>query len=122
MHDQTHYPFPHMQLDVYRVALELLRAAKALADRLPRGWSTLADHLRRSAVSVVMNIGEGANRYSARQKHQRFVDARGEAGEVASAAHAAGVAELVPMEEAEEVIQLAGRVAAMLTGMLRRLR
>jgi len=79
------YPFAHHRLDVYRVALLLAAQSKGLADRIPRGYRSFADQLIRAAVSTVLLIGEGANRYSKGQKRQRYAEARGECGEVAPA-------------------------------------
>ncbi len=112
--------FPHDRLDAYVVSLELAQQAKALADRVPRGHRTLADQLMRAAGSVVLLIAEGANRYSAGQKRQRFSEARGECGEMAAAAELLATLGLVPAVEAGELRVTAGRVAAMLTGLLRR--
>ena len=116
------FPFPHTKLDVFRVALQMAAKAKALADRVPRGYRSFADQLIRAAGSTVLLIGEGANRFTAGAKRQRFSDARGEAGEVAAAAELLATLELVPTKEALEVIQLAGRVGAMLTRLLQRFR
>ena len=115
------HAFPHARLDAYNVGLELVAQAKGLADRVPRGHRTLADQIMRAAGSIVLNVAEGANRYTAGQKRQRFTEARGECGEVAAAAEVLAALSLVPNEEAERVRHTAGRVAAMLTGLIRRL-
>ena len=115
------FPFPHTQLDVFRVALELARRSKICADRVPRGYRSFADQLLRAAGSTVLLIGEGANRYSAGAKRQRYSEARGECGEVAAAAELLGALGLVPASEAEKLVGLAGRVGAMLTRLVQRL-
>jgi four helix bundle protein len=114
------YPFSHQRLDVYRVALEMARRSRELADRVPRGYRTFADQLLRSAGQTVLLIGEGANRYTAGQKRQRYTEARGESGEVASAVELLATLQLVPQAEADEIMHLAGRVAAMLTRLIQR--
>ena len=116
-----HHTFPHQRLDAYVVALQLACQAKALADRVPRGHRTLADQLMRAAGSTVLNIAEGANRYTTGQKRQRFTEARGECGEMAAAAELLATLSLVPTVEADRLQHTAGRVAAMLTGLIRRL-
>lgn len=115
------FPFPHSRLDVYRVSLQMAAHAKPLADRVPRGYRSFADQLIRAAGSTVLLIGEGANRFSLGAKRQRYSEARGEAGEVAAAAELLATLELVPRAEAEQVLELSGRVAAMLTRLLQRL-
>jgi four helix bundle protein len=114
------FPFPHTRLEVFQLSLEMASQAKLVADRIPRGHRTLADQLLRSSGSTVLLIGEGANRYTAGAKRQRYSEARGECGEVAAAAELLSVLELVPRKEFEVLLSLAGRVASMLTRLLKR--
>jgi four helix bundle protein len=114
------FPFDHQRLDVYRVALQLAKQCKTLADRVPRGYRSFADQLIRAAGSTVLLIGEGANRFSKGQKRQRYAEARGECGEVAAALELLVVLELLPRHEAQQALLLAGRVGAMLTRLLQR--
>ena len=116
------YPFPHHRLQAYAVALEMATRAKAVSDRVPRGYRSFADQLLRAAGSTVLLIGEGANRYSAGQKRQRYSEARGECGEVAAALELLMALDLVPRTEAEATLALAARVGAMLTRLVARLR
>lgn len=116
------YPFSHQRLDVHRVALEMARRSRELADRVPRGYRSFADQLLRAAGQTVLLIGEGANRYTAGQKRQRYTEARGECGEVASAVELLATLRLAPHAEANEIMHLAGRVAAMLTRLIQRYR
>ena len=116
------YPFSHQKLDVYRVALEMARRSREIADRVPRGYRSFADQLLRAAGQTVLLIGEGANRYTAGQKRQRYTEARGEAGEVAAAVELLTTLRLAPQDETDEVMHLAGRVAAMLTRLIQRYR
>jgi four helix bundle protein len=114
------YPFAHQQLDVHRVALEMARWSRELADHIPRGYRSFADQLLRAAGQTVLLIGEGANRYTAGQKRQRYTEARGESGEVASCVELLATLRLAPEAEAQQIMQLAGRVAAMLTRLIQR--
>jgi len=112
--------FPHEKLDVYRVALEMVRVAKRLASQIPRGHRSVADHLFRAASNAVLLLAEGANRRGAGEKRQRFVESRGECAEAAAAADLVIVLELGSQADANELKGLAGRVAAMLTGLISR--
>lgn len=81
-------------LRFYELALELLKAAYRLADKLPAHEKyNLADQLRRAAVSVTLNIAEGYGRYHYLDKLRFFYIARGSLSETLSAfisAHAVG--------------------------------
>ena len=44
------------RLDVYRLSLNFLAVASRLIEVLPRGHSSLADQLRRAAMSVPLNL------------------------------------------------------------------
>ena len=115
------FPFPHHRLKAYQYSLELAKSSKALAKRIPRGHRDLADHISRASSSVVLNLSEGANRFSPGDKRQCFRRAQGECGEVAAAAELAAVLELVRAQDAHACICIAGRVSAMLTGLIKRL-
>ncbi len=112
------YPFPHDRLNVFQVALEMATQAKGIADGIPRGHRSLADQLLRASASVVLNIGEGANRTTSGAKRQRYSEARGEAGEVAANLTLLDALEIAPPERCRKIIHLAGRVAAMLTRLI----
>jgi len=114
------YPFPHNRLEAYSVALEMAVRARRLADRIPRGHRSLADQLLRAASTTVLNTAEGANRYTAGAKRQRYSEARSEGGEVAATAELLLALELAPREECQALQHLAGRVGAMLTRLIQR--
>ncbi len=112
--------FAHHKLDVWHAAKDLAVHGRALAHSIPRGDRDLADQLRRAATAPVLLIGEGANRLNAGEKRQRFNEARGEACEAAVAAELAAVLELVAADDAERVIHIADKIAAMLTRLIQR--
>ena len=73
-------------LRFYQEALELLCAAYKLATHLPAHERyNLADQIRRSALSVVLNIAEGYGRYHFADKMRFFYIARGSLDETLSA-------------------------------------
>jgi hypothetical protein len=134
--------FPHHRLEAYRLALQLAAAARQLGTAIPRGHRHIADHLQRAADHTVLLVAEGANRWGAGEKRQRFnrggrsaaksseVDggpagpvvneAKGECGEAAAGADLIGVHGLVPQAQLADFQQLANRLAATLTGLIRR--
>jgi len=76
--------FDHERLDVYQVSIEYLTIAEEIAKNLPRGRSYIADQLRRAALSVVLNIAEGAGEFSKNEKIRFYRIARRSATECAA--------------------------------------
>ena len=87
----------------------------------PRGHRNIADHLLRSSSNVVLLLAEAANRRGAALKRQRFVESRGEAGEVADAGDLLLAMQIGSRADLEMLKSLASREAAMLTGLIARL-
>ncbi len=56
--------FDHERLDVYQAALDFMVLADEMIERLPRGRSHLANQLSRAALSIVLNVAEGAGKFS----------------------------------------------------------
>jgi four helix bundle protein len=56
----------YKRLDVYNCAIELLALAAEILESLAKtkGNAVLADQLKRAALSVPLNIGEGAGKSS----------------------------------------------------------
>jgi four helix bundle protein len=63
------------RLDVYRAALEFLVLADDTIEHLPRGRSHLADQLGRAGRSIVLNIAEGAGKFSKPDKRRYYLTA-----------------------------------------------
>ncbi len=72
-------------LDCYQLALQVLKEAYKVANRLPAiERYNLADQMRRAAVSVTLNIAEGYGRYHYLDKLRFFYIARGSLDETLS--------------------------------------
>jgi four helix bundle protein len=105
--------FEHHRLDAYRVALEALRGAEAIAKGLPRGYATMSDQVRRATQSAFLQLAEGVAR-SGGERAMRLRGARAEASEAAAAIEGLLVLGVVETNHAERVIALLGRLCAML--------
>ena len=106
--------FDHHRLDAFHVARDALRLGDALARRLPRGYATRKDQLRRALLSAYLGVAEASSRTGA-DRISRFRCARGEASEAAAALEATLILGLAPSAEVHEVMTLLDRLCAMLT-------
>ena len=77
-------PFAHENLDAYKLALDFLVFADELIERLPRGRGHLADQLGRASTSIVLNLAEGAGKFSKPDKRRYYLTATGSATECAA--------------------------------------
>ena len=100
---------------MYRCAIEFLARSTVLPQKLPKGHSGLADQLRRAALSVPLNIAEGAGRVSEADGARHYAIARGSAMECAAIMDALRVLSVVTEQEHEQVTELLARIVAMLT-------
>jgi four helix bundle protein len=109
----------YKKLDVYRCAIDLLALALAVleARRAWRGNAILADQLRRAALSIPLNIGEGAGKSTPPDQTKHYVIARGSAMECGAIFDAALVLKLVDEETAGRAEDLVTRIVGMLTKM-----
>ena len=107
------------RLDVYRCAIEFLAMAIDLAARSPKGYAALADQLRRSALSVPLNIAEAAGRTSETDAARHYGIARGSAMECAAIIDALELLAVMTRAEHLRAIELLAREVAMLTKLCR---
>ena len=64
--------FDHERLDVYKAAIQFVVAAHDVVEHLPRGRAYLAEQLRRSAVSIPLNVAEDAGEFSRKDKRRFY--------------------------------------------------
>ena len=102
-----------MSLQVQGLALEAVAALRPLMPLIRRSDRSLADQLRRSASSVVLNLAEGA-RSDPGNKRARYFSAAGSANEARAVLKVAVTWGYVAESRAEEAEQLLDRVVAML--------
>jgi four helix bundle protein len=76
--------FDHEKLDVYQLAIDFVARASDIVENLPRGRGYLADQLQRAALSIVLNIAEGAGKFSPKDKAAFYLRARGSTTESAA--------------------------------------
>ena len=107
---------PHERLLAYQVALELLRQVQELSIADVR----MRDQILRAARSVCLNIAEGVGRVGAGDKKRVYGIARGECCEAAAALDVAIAGNECDAIESRAARDTAGRLYALLTGLMRR--
>jgi four helix bundle protein len=106
------------KLDVYRCALEMYRRVGRIVAGFPRGEADLRSQMRRASRSVPFNIGEGVGKRG-RARAAAYEVALGETKELIVAIDCVEIDGLVAVEEVIAAQDLADRVAAMLTKLIR---
>ncbi len=109
--------FDHERLDVYQVAIEFVVLADRIVENLPRGRAYLTDQLRRAALSIPLNIAEGAGEYSANDKIRFYRIARRSATECAAILDVCKALKLVEPQILAPGRELLLRIVSMLVRM-----
>jgi four helix bundle protein len=73
----------HEKLTVYQTAIEFVILADEVIEHLPRGRAYLSDQLQRAALSIPLNIAEGAGEYAVDEKARFYRMAKRSATECA---------------------------------------
>ena len=73
----------HEKLTVYQVAIEFVILSDEVIENLPRGRAYLSDQLQRAALSISLNIAEGAGEYAIDEKARFYRMAKRSATECA---------------------------------------
>jgi len=113
--------FDHERLDVYKVSIEWVVVSNDVVERLPRGRAYLADQLQRAAISVPLNIAEGAGEFSKKEKARFYRMALRSATECAAILDVCKCLKLTDLEVATSGRDLLLRIVSMLTRMVRTL-
>ena len=106
------------RLDVYRCALELYRMIAHILSQFPRGEADLHSQMKRASRSVPFNIGEGVGKQG-KARAASYKIALGETKELIVALDCVEIDKLAPTKEILVAQNLADRVAAMLTKLIR---
>ena len=107
------------KLDVYRCSIDFLALAVKLSTKIPRGYGTVSDQLRRAALSTPLNIAEGCGRPTDADAARHYGIARGSAMECAAIIDALHVLSTIDEDEYVRGNELLERLVAMLSRMSR---
>ena len=105
----------HEKLDVYNVSIEFMAIAINLADNIPRGYSSLADQLKRAAWSIPLNVAEGCGESGIKDKRRFYAIARGSAMECAAIIDVCQVLGIDDLNSFKQGKALLTRIVSMLT-------
>jgi four helix bundle protein len=111
-------PFGFEQLDVFKVAVEMVVCVDAIAEQLPTGRGYMRDQLRRAANSVPLNIAEGAGEYAPSEKARFYRIAKRSATEAAAQVIVTTRLGLSNGDEVDEARKLLHRLVSMLVRMI----
>ena len=109
----------HEKLDVYKVAIEFMAIAFAIARKIPRGNSSLADQLKRASWSIPLNIAEGCGKNSGNDKRRFYAIARGSAMECAAIIDVCQILAGDTSDDYKNGKELLERIVAMLSKLCR---
>jgi four helix bundle protein len=111
--------FDFERLDVYQLGIEFVGTANDIVEQLPRGRGYLADQLQRAALSIVLNIAEGAGRFSPADKTMFYLRARASATESAAVLDVCTKLKLAPVDAVRENKATLERISQMLTKLIK---
>lgn len=103
------------KLDVYQCAIEFLGVCLQTIDEIPKGNAQLIDQFKRAAMSIPLNIAEGAGKKSRSDCKRFFVIARGSAMECGAILDVAHKFHFVNQDKIIVGKRLLERIVAMLT-------
>jgi four helix bundle protein len=105
----------HEKLDVYQASVDLVVLIDEVVEHLPRGRAYLADQFHRAAISVPLNIAEGAGEYSSNEKGRFYRMAKRSATECAGIFDVCLRLQLIEEQQHKKGRELLLRIVAMLT-------
>lgn len=117
--DDKHGMLYHERLDVYQLSIQFVAAAIAVSERIPRGYASLADQLRRAAMSIPLNIAEGVGKPSKAEQARFHAIARGSAMECGAILDVVRVLRVESSESLDQAKEMVVRIVGMLSKMCR---
>lgn len=111
--------FDHEKMDVYQLGVDFVSQANEIIEKLPRGRRYLADQLQRAALSIVLNIAEGAGKFGPKDKASFYTIARGSTTECAAILDICKRLEIIEQETFARNKNYLNRIAQMLTKLIK---
>lgn len=110
----------HEKLDVYHIAIEFVILSDAIIEHMPRGRGYLSDQLQRAALSISLNIAEGAGEYAIDEKVRFYRMAKRSATECAGILDVCQKLQLLDEQKYIQGRELIVRIVSILVKMAQR--
>jgi len=111
-----------LNFKVYKDSKNLHRKIVRLSAKFPKDFYYLKDQIRRSSLSIVLNIAEGSAKTSDKDFNRYLENSMGSANETASALDVAFSEKLINSKEFDESIELCESVVNQLGGFSKKLK
>ena len=112
--------FKFEKLEVWHLSIDLAHEMILLANRFPSEYRySLADQIRRAAVSIPTNIAEGTGRETPNNQANFYRIAKGSAYEVVSLLVLAEKCGLIDQADYQTHYNTANKISAMLNGLIK---
>lgn len=112
--------FDHEKLDAYHIAIEFVILSDVVIEHLPRGRGYLSDQLQRAALSIPLNIAEGAGEYAIDEKMRFYRMAKRSGTECAGILEVCRKLQLLDEQRYAKGRELLIRIVSILTKMAQR--
>ena len=110
----------HEKLDVYHISVEFVILSDTIIEHIPRGRAYLSDQLQRAALSISLNIAEGAGEYAINEKVRFYRMAKRSATECASILDICRKLQLIDEQKYVKGRELIVRIVSILVKMAQR--
>lgn len=108
--------FRFFDFKVYQDALLFYREIVLITARFPRPYWELADQMRRSALSVILNIAEGSAKKSDKEFNRYLKNSLGSINECAAGLNVANHEKLILEIQYQKLLSEAENIASQLGG------
>ena len=110
----------HEKLDVYQISIEFVVLADKIVEQLPKERAYLSNQLHRAALSIALNIAEGAGEYAVDEKVRFYRIAKRSATECAGILDVCQRLQLLDEQHHTNGRELLIRIVSMLIRMARK--
>ena len=111
-----------MRFKVYQDAKKFYHRIRKLTKSFPRECWELGDQMRRSSLSVVLNIAEGAGKATDKEFNRYLVNSLGSINETAAGIDVSCDASLISVDEKDALLKEAKSIADQLGGFSKKLK